>query len=141
MPPPLPPAELPDRVELVSVRVPELKIAPPLLSMPALPPVIVRFSSVAVTPELTPMMRKSGVPAAVLRAMVTPTDGPAMVVSPVVSVSVSWPAVRVIVFGVLKTVLSKVDRVGPAWSNSPDAIARAGRSGRRWPSSSGAVDE
>ena len=82
MPPPIPPpkAELPDRVELVSVRVPELKIAPPMLS-PALPPVIVRFSNVAVTPELTLMMRKSGVPAAVLRAMVTPTDGPVIVTS------------------------------------------------------------
>ena len=96
-----------DRVELVSVKAPELKIAPPVPSLAALPPVIVKFSSVAVTPELTSMMRKACVPAAVLRATATPTDGPVMVVAPVVSVSVSWPAVRAIVFGVLNTVLSK----------------------------------
>ena len=81
IPPPLSLAELLDRVELVSV-----SIAEPLLKMPPpepaeLPPVIVRFSNVAVTPELVPMMRKEGVPAAVLRAMVTPTDCPAIVTS------------------------------------------------------------
>ena len=39
--------------------------------------------------------------------MVTPTDGPAIVSSPVCRSASSWPPVSVIVFGVLNTVLSK----------------------------------
>ena len=102
-PPPLPVlAELPLTVQLVSVAVPPSLYRPPPLS-PALPPVIVSPEIDAVTPPSTWNTRLSPPP-----LTVTPAFGPVIVSVPVVSLSSSWPPVRVIVCGVLNTVLSKV---------------------------------
>ena len=64
--------------------------------VPALPPVMVSPEIVAVTPLSTWNTRP-----ALLPLTVTPAAGPVIVVAPVVSVSSSWPPVRVIVCGVL----------------------------------------
>ena len=68
----------------------------------ALPPVIVSPEIDAVTPPSTWNTRLGPPP-----LTVTPAAGPVIVSVPVVSLSSSWVPVRVIVCGVLNTVLSK----------------------------------
>src|SRR5262245_50971284 len=99
-PPPLA-AVLPLTVQSVRTSVP-LLIRPPPSAPKALPPVIVSPDIAADAPLLTWNTRS-----VLLPLIVTPAAGPVIVVV-AASVSVSWPPVRVIVCGVLNTVLSKV---------------------------------
>jgi hypothetical protein len=102
MPPPLPEAELPLMVQSVSVTEPPSLYRPPPFSEVE-PPVMVRPLKLAVTPASTWNTRLAPPP-----LTVTPAAGPVIVSVPVVSLSSSWVPFRVIVCGVLNTVLSKV---------------------------------
>ena len=95
-------AELPLTVQSVSVSVPPLLNRPPPLPA-VVPPVIVIPEIDAVTPPSTRNTRLSLAP-----PTVTPAAGPVIEVAPLVSVSSSWVPPRVIVWGELNTVLSKV---------------------------------
>ena len=78
-------------MQSVSVTVPRFSRPPPK-PREAEPPVMVRPESAAVTP-LSIWKTRLFPPA----SMVSPAAGPSMVSSPRVSLSSSWPAVRVIV--------------------------------------------
>ncbi len=91
---------LPLTVQSVSASEPWLYRPPPLS---ALPPLIVSSDREADAPGLMANTRL-----ALLPLIVTPAAGPVIVSVPVVSLSSSWVPARVIVFGVLNTVLSKV---------------------------------
>src|SRR5262245_22014105 len=93
-------------VQLVSVAVPRLYRPPPT---DALPPVIVSPEIGAVTPPSIWNTRL-----ALLPLIVTPAAGPVIVSVPLVSVSSSWPPLRVIVRAVLNTVGSKLIVFAPA---------------------------
>ena len=104
-------AELPLTVQSVSVLVPWLHRSPPLpLVVPA---VIVSPEIDAVTPESTWNTRLSPPP-----LTVTPVAGPVIVSVAVVSLSVSWVPVRVIVWGEEKT-------VGSNWIRLPAGLRSA----------------
>ena len=87
----------------------------------ALPPVIVSPEIDAVTPPSTWNTRLSPPP-----LTVTPAFGPVIVSVPLVSLSSSWVPVRVIVCGVLNTVLSKVIVSAPpaefAWPTAQRSV-------------------
>src|SRR6516165_7884461 len=97
-------AELPLTVQLVSVTLPPSLYRPPPLPV-VVPPVIVTPDIDAVTPPSIWNTRLAP-PASTL----TPFFGPTIASVPVVSLNSSWPRVglRVIVCGVLNTVLSNV---------------------------------
>ena len=112
--------EFPLTVQLVSVAVPpSLYRPPPLLAV--LPPVIVSPEIDAVTPASTWNTRLSPPP-----LTVTPAFGPVIVSVPVVSLSSSWVPVRVIVCGVLNTLLSKAIVSAPpaefAWPTAQRSV-------------------
>ncbi len=115
-PPPSLAAELPLTVQLVSVSVPELFTPPPTVA--ELPPLIVSPEMDAVTSPSTWNTRLSPPP-----LTVTPAFGPVMVSVSLVLLSSSWVPVRVIVCGVLNTVLSKVIFEFPELSASAKRMA------------------
>ena len=99
-------AELPLTVQLFSVVVPKLARPPPSPVWPScrvVPPVIVSPEMDAVTSASTWNTRLSPPP-----LTVTPAVGPVIVSVSLVLLSSSWVPVRVIVCGVLNTLLSKV---------------------------------
>ena len=119
-------AELPLTVQLVSVRLPPSLYRPPPLPVVAAPGDRQSRDRRGDAPvDLEHPARPAGV-------TVTPAFGPMIVSVPVVSLSSSWPRVRsrVIVCGVLNTVLSKVIVWSPR-SYSPGRSPGAGRSGPR----------
>ena len=100
-------AELPLTVQLVSVSVPSSLSRPPPL--PVVLPAGDRQSRDRRRDIASTWNTRLSPPP----LTVTPAAGPVIVSVPVVLLSSSWPPVRVIVCGVLKTDWSNVDRVGP----------------------------